>query len=344
MLINYAEMEYELDKTMDKFGETVETPWGDIDPYTDYESEIWVVNGVTIMTRLLEPTPVPYRPYYVTSCYKIPGSIYGECIPMVIADLQDEVNTAARSRMYNMGMSSGPVVEADISRFQDNEVPANIKPWMVIPVATNSAQANNAAPALRFTAIPNVSQQLTAVMEEAWDKAHRIAGIPPYMYGDDRGSAPTLGAFSLQYAGATKGIKTIIANIDNDVIEKLVEQFYYYNMVFHDDESIKADAKVKVRGAAGLIAQEQRQARPLELLQALGPILAQMQPETALALAHETLMQSGYDPAKLGALSGSAQAEAANRMVGVDQPQPDGRSGPAQQQLSQQQMPAPIQQ
>jgi hypothetical protein len=164
------------------------------------------------------------------------------------------------------------------------------------------------------------------------------------MYGDDRGSAPTLGAFSLQYAGATKGIKTIISNIDIDIVEKLVEQFYYYNMVFHDDETIKADAKVKVRGAAGLIAQEQRQARPLELLQALGPILAQMQPETALALAHETLMQSGYDPSKLGAASSAASAEASNRMVGTQGPQPDGRSGNVAQQLSQGQMPAPVQQ
>lgn len=343
-LIEYAEMDHKLDKTAHNFDETVETDWGTIDPYMDYETEIWVINGVTIMTRLLKPTPVPYRPYYVTSAYKIPGSIFGECIPLVIADLQDEINTAARSRMYNMGMSSGPVVEADMSRFQDNEIPENIQPWMVIPVSTNSAQNNNSAPALRFTSIPNVSQQLTAVMEEAWDKAHRIAGIPPYMYGDDRGSAPTLGAFSLQYAGATKGIKTIISNIDIDIVEKLVEQFYYYNMVFHEDDSIKADAKVKVRGAAGLIAQEQRQARPLELLQALGPILAQMQPETALALAHETLMQSGYDPSKLGAASSAASAEASNRMVGTQGPQPDGRSGNVAQQLAQGQMPAPVQQ
>jgi len=340
-LIEYAEMEDKLDYTVETFGETVSTDWGVIDPYTDYESEIWVVNGVTIMARLLKPTPVPYRPYYVTSCYKIPSSLFGESIPLVIADLQDEVNTAARSRMFNMGMSSGPIVEADVSRFQDNEVPTNITPWMVIPVTTNSAQANNSAPAVRLTNIPNVSQNLTAVMEEAWMKAHHIAGIPPYMYGDNQGSATTLGAFSLQYAGATKGIKTIIANIDIDIIEKLVEQFYYYNMVFHDDDSIKADAKVKVRGAAGLIAQEQRQARPLELLQALGPILAQMQPETALALANETLMQSGYDPAKLGSLSSSAQAEASNRMVGSQQPQPDGRSGNVQQQIAQQQIPAP---
>jgi hypothetical protein len=342
-LLEYLDKEDKIQDTMEKFGDTISTDYGDIDPYDDYEAQIWVCNGVAIMARLVEPNPIPFRPYYVTSAYKVPGSPYGESLPGIVSDLQDELNTAARSRVYNMGMSSGAVVEVDVSRMPDNQAPAQIFPWMVIPVTSNSMGGNNTAPAVRFNPIPNVSAQLTQVMEEVWEKAHRVSGIPPYMYGDAKGSAPTLGAFSLQYAGATKGVKSIISNIDSDVVEKMVEQFYYYNMYFHDDESIKADAQVKVRGASGLIAQEQRQARPLELLQALGPILAQMQPETALALANETLKQSGYDPASLGAVKGNASAEAQNRMIGVDQPQPDGRSGNAQQLVSDQQIPPPVQ-
>jgi hypothetical protein len=260
-------------------------------------------------------------------------------LPIVVADLQDELNAAARSRIYNTGMSAGPIVEVDVSRFPDGTVPESIHPWSVYTVTTNSAQNNNSAPAIRFTNIPNVSQNLTAVMEEVWDKAHRISGIPPYMYGDSAGAAPTLGAFSLQYAGATKGIKTIISNIDNDIVEKLIQQMYYYNMHYHEDETIKADAQVNVRGAAGLIAQEQRQARPLELLQALGPILAQLQPETALALANETLYESGYSLDTLGK-SGAAK-EASNKLIGnSNPPQPDGRSGNVEAQLAGGQLPA----
>ena len=340
LLLEYLEKEDKIQETMESFDGTVNTDIGDINPYDDYETQIWVVNGIVIMARLTEENPIPLRPYYVTSAYKIPGSPYGESLPGIVADLQDELNVAARSRMYNMGMSSGPIVEVDMSRMPDNEAPDQLTPWSVIPVSSNTMQGNNTAPAVRFNTIPNVSPMLTNVMEEVWEKAHRVSGIPPYMYGDSRGSAPTLGAFSLQYAGATKGVKSIIANIDNDIIEKMVSQFYYFNMYYHDDESIKADAKVKVRGASGLIAQEQRQARPLELLQALGPILAQMQPETALALANETIKQSGYDPASLGAIG--AESEAKNRMVGTQPPQVDGRSGNVPQQVAGQQLPAPI--
>lgn len=337
-LLEFLEEEDRIDTAREKF-DTITTEWGEIDPYEDYESTVWVCNSVVIFARLNQAQPIPYRPYYVTSAFKIPGSIYGECIPMVIADFQDELNTAARSRMFNMGMSSGPIVEADISRFRDGEVPAAIKPWTVYPVTTDSARNNNSAPALRFTDVPDNAASMTQVMEEIWDKAHRVSGIPPYMYGDNKGAASTLGAFSLQYAGATKGIKTIISNIDNDIIEKFIQQMYYYNMYYNDDESIKADARVNVRGAAGLIAQEQRQARPLELLQALGPILAQMDPETALALANETLSESGYDKKTLGK-SGAAK-EASNRLVQPSgAPQPDGRSGAVPQQLAEAQLPA----
>ena len=340
-LLEFLEMHDRIDDARDDFGSEVQTAWGSIDPYEDYESTVWVCNGVVIFARLNSAKPIPYRGYYVTSAYKIPGSIYGECIPLVIADLQDELNVAARSRVYNMGMSAGPIAEADTSRFADNDAPERIEPWTVYPVTTNTAQNNNSAPAIRFQSIPNVSNELTAVMEETWEKAHRISGIPPYMYGDGQGAAPTLGAFSLQYAGATKGIKTIISNIDNDIVEKLIQQMYYYNMYYHEDDAIKADARVNVRGAAGLIAQEQRQARPLELLQALGPILAQMQPETALALANETLSESGYDPSKLGGKIGNADKEASNRLIGnSNPPQPDGRSGNVEQQLAGGQIPA----
>lgn len=331
-ILEFLELEEKIDKLMDNFDSEIETEWGLIDPYDDYEIEAWVCNGVTVMMRMDADKPIPYRPYYVSSCFKVPDSIYGECIPMVIADLQDELNTAARARVYNMGMSSGPVIEADVSRFQDNEIPEQIAPWSVYPVQSNGLQGNNSAPALRFNNIPDTSGTMTAVMEEVWDKAHRISGIPPYMYGDNQGSAQTLGAFSLQYAGATKGIKTIIANIDDDIIENSIRQMYYYNMVYEDDMSIKADAQVKVRGAAGLIAQEQRQARPLELLNALGPILAQMEPQTALALARETLVESGYDPARLAQQQsgGLLEREAANRQMGMQTPPMDGRSGAAQ--------------
>lgn len=328
-IIELIDEDGDLDYAMQNPGTTVETPWGDIDPYDDYESTIRVCNGITYMLRLNEELPVPHRGYFITSYAKVPGSYAGQGVPMMIADEQDELNMAARSRYYNAGMSSGPIAEVDVSRFQDNEIPEAILPWQVFPVTTNSMQGNNSAPTIRFTDIPNESASLTALMEEVWDKMHRISGIPPYMYGDNRGSAQTLGAFSLQYAGATKGIKTVISNVDQDIIESLIRQYYYYNMVYHEDDTIKVDAKVNVRGSSGLIAQEQRQSRPLELLQALGPVLAQLDPQKALALSNEVLTESGYDPETFGSASGDAQSELAARQVGVQQPQVDGRSSGA---------------
>lgn len=326
-IIEFVDDSGELEEAMRNPDTVVDTPWGEIDPYADYESTIRTCNGVTIMLRLNKDLPVPHRGYYITSYSPIPGTYAGEGVPMIIADEQDELNMAARSRYFNAGMSAGPVAEVDMSRFPDQEAPENIQPWNVYAVTTNTMQGNNNAPAIKFTDIPNNSNALTAMMEEVWDKMHRISGIPPYMYGDAKGAAQTLGAFSLQYAGATKGIKTVISNIDQDVVEKMITQMYYYNMVYNDDDTIKVDAAVNVRGSSGLIAQEQRQSRPLELLQALGPVLAQLDPQKALALSNEVLTESGYDPSTFGSATGSAESELAARQVGVQQPQTDGRSG-----------------
>jgi len=147
--------EDELDEALENF-EMVDTPWGEIDPYEDYEVTIRVCNGVVIMLRMNEKTPVPHRGYYATSCFKVPGSFAGECIPMILADLQDELNAAARSRMYNMGMSAGPLVEVDISRMPDQAAPENIEPWSVYPVQSNTIQGNNSKPAITFTDVPNL--------------------------------------------------------------------------------------------------------------------------------------------------------------------------------------------
>lgn len=341
-ILEWLELEDKLEYALENFDEKVDTDWGTIDPYEDYETVLWVCNNITIMARMTPSNPIPYRPYYKTSCFKIPGSFWGECIPMVLADIQDEINMAVRARTWNAGMSSGPISIVDGSRFTNGQAPTEVMPWDVFVTQTNTLEGNNAARPIQFEIIPNVTVPLTQIIEQGELAAHKYAGIPPYMDGFNQGSAETLGAFSLQYAGATKGIKSIISNVDQDVIEKFITQMYYYNMYYNEDESIKADVAVNVRGASGLIAQEQRQARPLEMLSALGPILAQMKPEAALALANEALTESGYDPKSLGLQQGILNQEAANRQIGVGQPQVDGRSGPVQQQIQNSQIPPNI--
>lgn len=328
-IIKWTDPKYPVETLLKDFSSSVEVDaWGEISPHMDYEAVVWVCGGVTVMARIARADPIPYRPYYTTSMYKIPGSFWGRSIPMTVAPIQDDINNAARARTLNSAMSSGPLTQIDKSRLPDNDYPEVIMPNDVIITQSNTIQGNNAAPAVRFDRFPNESQNLTAYIDANWDRAYRITGITPQMAGLNQSTHRTLGAFSLQYSSATKGIQAVVANIDQDVIEEVIRQIYHWNMMYHEDQSVKGDIRVRVRGASGLIAQEQKQSRPLELLQALGPILAQMQPETNLALANAVLKESGFDPAELGAASGLAEQELQNKFGLLQgQPQTDGRSG-----------------
>lgn len=328
-----AEGDSELAKREDG---TVDTPLGDIDPFSTYEMNVWLCGG-KVIRMLMAPDPLDQRPYAATSYCKVPGSFWGMSIPMLLESLQHELNTAARSRAYNMGIASGPIVEIDVDRLPTDDKPQELQPWRIFYTTAGAGQGS--APAIRFNQANSNTGELTAVMEEAWNKAHDIVGLPPYTRGVNDGAARTLGAFSMQYNAATKGIKRVIGNVDRDVIEPVVISYYYYNMFYDEDATIKADAQITARGTLGLLRKEAKEAKPLEtLMQTQG--LAQNYPQMVEFLLREFITERGYDPAQLG-LSSSLLTDALgpsradqNAPAGspeLSQPALDGRSGPAQQ-------------
>ena len=319
----------------------VETEFGDIDPFDTYEINAWLCGG-KVIRALLNPTPLGHRPIQATSYAKVPGSFWGDSVADLLASLQEELNAAARSRVFNMGIASGPLVEMDSGRIPENKRPDSIVPWTIY--FTDSASGmNTSTPAIRFYQANSNAGELTSVMEEVWMKGHDIAGLPPYTRGVNDGAARTLGAFTMQYNAAAKGIKMVMGNIDADVIEPGMEKQYYYNMFYNEDNTIKADASVVARGSMGLIRKEQQQARPLETLQTLGPFL-QSKPEMADRLVSDYLIARGYAPEDIGLTPGSLERAVTGSVGAVSDPTAiagpgmpplDGRSGQAVSSMNQ---------
>lgn len=312
----------------------VETDLGDIDPFGTYEINAWLCGG-KVIRLLLAPNPMEKRPYYATSYCKVPGSFWGMGIPSLIEGLQKELNSAARSRVFNLGIASGPIVEIDVDRIDTDDRPEQIEPWRMF-FTTGAAGAGH-APAVRFNQANMHVEQLTRVMDETWMKGHDIAGLPPYTRGTNEGAARTLGAFSMQYNSATKGIKRVMGNIDRDVIEPLITDYYYDAMFNSDDPSIKADAQVIARGTVGLLRKESAEAKPLETLMQISGF-AERYPVAVDALVVEFFKERGYNPETMGLTPGLTQGAlgpGASPPPGgapdLGQPSLDGRSAPAQQ-------------
>jgi len=66
---------------------------------------------------------------------------------------------------------------------------------------------------------------------------------------------------------ANKGLKSIVQGIDTNVMTRLLEQLFDYNMLYSDDDSIKGDSQVFARGVASLMQLETMRMRRNEFLQ-----------------------------------------------------------------------------
>jgi len=83
--------------------------------------------------------------------------------------------------------------------------------------------------------------------------------------------------FTQLLAAASRSIKAVVANLDDDIFVPYLQMCYDYAMKFSDDDTIKGDARVVAKGVAGLLAKEQQSQRKVELLQVTAnPLYAQI--------------------------------------------------------------------
>lgn len=248
-------------------------PYGvELDDHQEYvEAEVWTCND-QVIRAVLNPHPLGRRPFYATSFETVPGSIWGRGLPQILRDTQRIANSAARSLVKNMAYSAGAIGEYDVDRLEAEENIEQIEPYRLYATRADAYQTSQ-NPAFRFQTIPSVAKELLGVMDRFSKIADDISGIPAYVVGSPQtaGAGRTLGGLSLLMGNAAKGIKLVINNIDRDIIEQVVHAFYVLHMLFEEDETLKTDAEIVARGAAGLLQRELMQARSIEVLTMLTP-------------------------------------------------------------------------
>lgn len=237
--------------------------WGmsdGIDPQLEYEVNVWQV-GTHVIRAILNPDKLGRKPYSVTSFEKIPGCFWGMGIPEMMEDCQDACNAVARAIVNNTGIASGPLVEMNMERCDDN---TKLWPWRVFQ-STN--QQMSEAPAVRFFQPTIVTGPLMEVYEYFSRQADDQTGVPRWSHGNTNvgGVGETSSGLSMMMTYAARGIKKVIANIDT-VISGVIGRTYDYNMIYDRDQSLKGDAKVVARGASALVAREQKMLRINEFL------------------------------------------------------------------------------
>lgn len=295
------------------------------DTQATYEADVWVLGSICVRA-VLNPDPMKMRPYYVTSYEKVPGSMVGRSVPMLMRPNQEIINSAYRALRRNMGLVSGPFAEVDQSRLGGQQAPEEIMPAMVKVVEPDLVGSGK--PAYHFHNIDGHIGELQGTIDAEIKKCDDATGIPAYAYGNPQvaGAGRTVGGLAMLMGNAAKGIKQVVVNIEQDVLEPIVTAFYNYNMLYDPDAALKVDAQVLARGPTSVLARETAAAKRLEMLQVVGPYIPTgIIPKPGVATLLREVMKSSDLPVD-DILPDPKLAEALQQVAGSAQP-PGGPPG-----------------
>lgn len=241
-------------------------------PYKEYDISAILV-GNFVIKAVINSNPTGRKPYYKASYEVIPGQFWGRGIPELMRDIQDICNAAARSLVQNMAICSGPQIMVDYSRLRSGTSIERMYPWKVWvwDSTENQTIAPNAGPPISFFMPDSNAVELLKIFSYFEEEAEKVTGIPAYTYGgtDIGGAGRTATGLSMLMSNALKGIKLVLTNIDNHIIEPSLSELYIFNMLFLADPNLKGDLKIIARGVSGLMEKETLEIRIIELMQML---------------------------------------------------------------------------
>jgi hypothetical protein len=256
----------------------------------DYMVQAWMCNRYLLKVHL-DPDPRMRLPYYITAYEPNPGSLAGTALPELFDDCQQVCNAAARALVNNMGMASGPQVAVNVDRLVNPSDSQQMFPWKRWELTEDPATTSQARPPVEFFQPDSRSQDLMAVYTFMSNVADEISALPKYLTGNQQlaGAGRTAAGLSQLMGNASRVMKSVAANIDNNIIAPAVQKCYDMVLLTSDTDVIKGDEKIVVRGATTAEARETDRMRLLEFLQmTANPIDAQIigVPGRAAVLRH----------------------------------------------------------
>ena len=238
------------------------------DELMDYFVDVFKIGRYIIKVQI-SPSLRKRPPYYVTSFEKVPGTVVGNALPDILADIQDAANAALRSLINNMSIASGPQVVVNDDRIAENENSDEMYPWKRWHVVTDPLGSNNGQQPIVFFQPNSNAQELLGVYEKFTQIADELSSIPRYVTGSERlgGAGRTASGLAMLMGNAAKILQTVAANVDSDVIEPAISELYDMVMLTDQTGTLKGDESIEVLGVSVAMQRETQRQRQLEFLQ-----------------------------------------------------------------------------
>jgi len=236
-----------------------------IEDATEVQVNVWICKNKVI--RIVENPFTPFRiPYQSFSYEKNPYNFFGIGVPENMDDAQQVMNGHARMAIDNLALAGNLVFDIDESALVNNQ---NME---VYPGKIFKRQAGVPGQAIYGIKFPNTATENMQMFDKFRQLADESTGIPSYSHGQTgvQSMTRTASGMSMLMGAASLNIKTVIKNIDDQLIKPLGESMFQWNMQFYEgDLPIVGDLEIRATGSSSLMRKEVRSQRLTMFLQTI---------------------------------------------------------------------------
>ena len=280
-----------------------------IDDMEEVQVNVWMIRDKVI--RIVENPFKPFRTPYQAFVYeKNPYTFFGIGVPENMDDAQQIMNGHARMAIDNLALAGNLVFDVDESALASNQT------MEVFPGKIFKRQAGSPGQSIYGLKFPNTAVENMQMFDKFRQLADESTGLPSYSHGQTgvQSMTRTASGMSMLMGAASLNIKTVIKNIDDQLIKPLGEALFQWNMQFYEgDLPIHGDLEIKATGSSSLMKKEVRSQRLTMFLQTVqNPAIAPFvrMSEVIKELAHSL----DLDPAEI--LNTKDEAEIYAKIIG----------------------------
>tara|TARA_R110000765_G_scaffold101563_4_gene189776 strand:+ start:4409 stop:6601 length:2193 start_codon:yes stop_codon:yes gene_type:complete len=235
----------------------------ELDDSAEVQVNVWMVRDKVI--RIVENPFKPFRNPYQSFVYeKNPYAFFGIGVPENMDDAQQIMNGHARMAIDNLALAGNLVFDVDESALASNQT------MEVFPGKIFKRQAGVPGQSIYGLKFPNTAVENMQMFDKFRQLADESTGLPSYSHGQTgvQSMTRTASGMSMLMGAASLNIKTVIKNIDDQLIKPLGEAMFQWNMQFYEgDLPISGDLEIRATGSSSLMKKEVRSQRLTMFLQ-----------------------------------------------------------------------------
>lgn len=277
------------------------------DPMKEFPAILTMVND-TVIKAARNPLDDGAFPYDFLPWKRRKGMPWGSGVARQGRVAQRITTASVRAMMDNVGAAARPHKVMTDAIEQDGD------PWTWR--LDSESNITDVRTAMQFFVQPSLQQQYDALIARGERMMELHTGLPMIILGIQGNIEETAHGRALQNNNGSTVLRRIARNFDA-MTERHVSRYDDWVKLYHDDDTLKGDFKIKARGSAALVERDlQNQMLPMVMQLSLNPAY-ELDPKLT---AREFLKMQRFDPSNFE-LTEARKKELAERMKPVPPPQ-----------------------